>query len=174
MVLVYFARRHRHQRTNLPSERNTRWISPSAARSSVICSSTSRNNTVSSRLIRKRESRDHAVAKPTFLRSWCRASARKGILIHIYLYEIPCARAHVPHKDSPDRIQYPQRFRKDTEKITNQFVFGRSLNRNCVGHDEVIQPPHPIMLSEPFPPTAFTVHNGFVAAARVAMDAVES
>ena len=94
-------------------------------------------------------------------------------MIDIYFYEISCALAHVPHKDSRTASNIGSDSESITQKITNQFVFGRSLNGNCVGHSEVVEPPHPIMRSEPFPHIAFTAHNGLAAAARPAMDADE-
>jgi hypothetical protein len=175
MVRVYFARRHRHRKDQ--SSVRAQYAVDLTERSAVVCYMFEyfKKQYGIQRLIRKRESRDRCRGKanvPQVLVPGPRAL--KGILIDIYLHEIPCARAHVPHKDSRTASNIRSDSESITQKITNQCVFGRSLNRNCVGHDEVIQPPHPIMLSEPFPPTAFAVHNGFVAAARVAMDAVES
>jgi len=97
----------------------------------------------------------------------------EGITIDVYFYEIPCARAHVPHEDSWAASNVRSDSKCVAQKITNQFVLGRPLNGNCVGHEEVIQPPHPVMPGEPLPHTALTAHNGFAARARTAMDAAE-
>ena len=91
--------------------------------------------------------------------------ALKGITIDIYLYEISCARAHVPHKDSRAASNIRSDSESISQKISNQFVFGRSLDGNCISDDEMIEPPHPVMLSEPFPHTTRTAHNGIAAAA---------
>jgi hypothetical protein len=174
-VLVHFAGRHRHRKDQ--SSVRAQYAVDLIERSTVVCDVFEyfKKQYGIQALIRKRESLDGGCGKTNVPQILVPGPcALKGITIDIYLYEIPCARAHVPHKDSRTASNICSDSESITQKITNQLVFRRSLNGNCVGHDEVIQPPHPIMPSEPFPHTAFTSHNGFAAAAGVAMDAAES
>jgi len=88
------------------------------------------------RFIRKRESQHRCCGKtnvPQILVPGPRAL--KGITIDIYLHEIACVRAHVSHKDSRTASNIRSNSESIAQKITNQFVFGRSLNGNCVGHE---------------------------------------
>jgi hypothetical protein len=88
------------------------------------------------RFIRKRESRHRCCDKtnvPQILVPGPRALKR--ITIDIYRYEIPCARTHVSHKDSRTASNIRSNSESIPQKVINQFVFGRSLNGNCVGHE---------------------------------------
>ena len=173
-ILVHFAGWHRHR--NYQSSAAAQYTVDLTERSAVVCYvfQDFKKQYGIEILISKRESREGCRGKtnvPQILVSGPRAL--KGFTIDIYLYEIPCACAHVSHKDSRTASNICSDSESVAQKFTNQFVFRRSLNGNGVGHDEVIQPPDPIVLSEPVPHTGFTAHNGFAAAARVAADAAE-
>jgi hypothetical protein len=77
--------------------------------------------------------------------------ALKGIAIDINLYEKSRPSAHVPDKNARTASNIRSDSEGITQKIMNQFVFRHSLNGNCVGHEAVIQSPHPIMSGESLP-----------------------
>jgi hypothetical protein len=174
-VLVHFAGWHRHRKDQ--SSVRAQYAVDLTESSAVVCYvfEDFEEQYGIQRFIGKRESREGCCGKTNIPQILVPGpGALKGFTIDIYSYEIACACTHVSHKNSRTASNICCDAESIAKKITNQFVFGRSLDGNGVGHDDVIQPPHPIMFSEPFPHAAFTAHNGFAAAARVAIDAAES